>query len=192
MLSFSVTKQVNAKLGLKEKIPNTKAMFLGAAVHSHLQSELSEDFIKEREIWFSIPYAWKNLGFKEILISGHPDNYSIKKRSLIEYKTSLSDEADGDIHDHMKRQVAFYWLVLNRETGFDFSTRVVKLWLKTVGMGPTGKPIQELQTSEWIATAEEKIKYSTEMVQRALEAASKLDEALGQNILARQTPPKVI
>lgn len=184
VLAFSIAKQVDSKLGLREKMPNDKAMFMGSAVHALLQAELDKSFIKEREIWFSIPYAWKNLNFKEILISGHPDAHN--QKSIIEYKTSFSDEADGEIRDYMRRQACLYWLILNRETGIDYQVKVVKVWLEITGVDPTGKPIQKISTTEWIATAEDKIKYSTEMIQRALEAATKLDEALGQKILARQ------
>jgi hypothetical protein len=194
VLVYSVEKQVNMKLE-KEKYVPTEKMTAGEAIDLWLKSKLPAGYSTDPEVRLSIPFQWKSLPVKDILIIGHPDAVDILKRNLLEFKTSYDANASPKIADYQVAQAAFYWLVIKKLTaapqdlaefnkitpdtsnisqaivnslkgvGIDCDCRVVKIW-------SNGK---EGGTSEWTLQPQEKERFAMQTIDNALAAASKLD-----------------
>ena len=155
------------KLGKKEEFRKEAGMIVGEAVHEYLQSKLSQGFVINKEQRYVIPFEWKSLTAKEIIVICHPDAYSLEDKSLLEIKTSFGEKANGSIGEYMKRQACFYWRLIDDKTGVDCDVRIDKIWgdEKMMKLGITG----------WTAMPEEKIIYSDDMINRAIETAKLLD-----------------
>ena len=194
-LAYSVDKQVNIKLE-REKVVPTEKMTAGEAMDLWLKSKLPPGYSIDPEIRLSIPFAWKNLPVKDVVIIGHPDAVDILKRNLLEFKTSFDAYANNKIHDYQIRQVAWYWLVIKKLTaapqdlnqfnsltpdtpniskaiveslrgvGIDCDARVTKIWSNG----------NEGGTTEWTLKPEEKEMYAAQMIDNAIAAAIKLDK----------------
>jgi plasmid maintenance system killer protein len=166
-LAFSIDKQVNMKLGIKEEFKKEAGMIVGEAVHEYLQGHLSDTYVINKEQRYIIPFEWKSLTAKDIIVISHPDAYSLDDRSLLELKTSMGKDANGRIGEHMKRQACFYWKIIQEKTGIDCDTRIVKIFADELMM--------KLGIVGWTALPDDKIIYSQDMINRAIETANILD-----------------
>ena len=166
-LAFSIDKQVNMKLGKKEEFRKEAGMIVGEAVHEYLQGKLSQDFVINKEHRYLVPFDWKSLTAREIIIICHPDSYSLEQRSLLELKTSFGKDAHGNIGEHAKRQACFYWRLISEKTGTDCDVRIIKIF--------GDEEMMKLGITGWTARPEEKLIYSDDMINRAIETAKLLD-----------------
>jgi len=181
-LAYSVDKQIKTKIGEAEPFFKETSILIGDAIHDYLQSRLSSSYVKNDEFRYRIPFEWKSLESKEIIVISHPDSWSAREMNLIEYKTSVGLGASGHIAEYMLRQVAFYWLIIKEQIGIDVDARVVKIWGDETGM--------KLGITEHTLKPDEKIMYSKEMVARAIEAATDLDKIYLERGVPQQSTTK--
>ena len=124
-LSFGIKYEIERKLGVKtETFKDQLNMFKGTALHVHVQNlAKSLGYSPEYRCYYSIPFEWNRLKFREIILAGSIDLIHWERREIIELKSS---QYSDKIEQYHKIQLAAYVNMMKFKTGNEFTGLVVK------------------------------------------------------------------
>ena len=124
-LSLGIKYEIERKLGVKtETFKDQLNMFKGTALHVHVQNlAKSLGYLPEYRCYYSIPFEWNRLKFREIILAGSIDLIHWERREIIELKSS---QYSDKIEQYHKIQLAAYVNMMKFKTGNEFTGLVVK------------------------------------------------------------------
>ena len=139
-LSFGIQYEIERKLGLKtETFKDQLNMFKGTALHVHVQNlAKSLGYSPEYRCYYTIPFNWERLKFREIILAGSIDLIHWERREIIELKSS---QYSDKIEHYHKIQLAAYVNMMKFKTGNEFTGLVVKF-------GGKDLVLEELKSNE--------------------------------------------
>ena len=162
-LAYSVDKQVDWKLGHRDSVAPNTLMFFGKAVHEYVQRSFRDtSYVEEGEVRYMLPYKWQFAPVKDICLLGHMDMISHEERTIIEIKTSIYGKSDSEFSEYYFRQAGMYGKILKDKTDVDYKVLIVRI----------NHSVQVVEV-----TPEQQSQFSGQLIQRAYEAAQRLDYA---------------
>lgn len=160
-LAYSVDKQVEWKLGHKDSAGPNMLMFFGKSVHEYIQNRFhNTSYVEEGEVRYMLPYRWQFAPVSDIWLLGHIDMISHEEKTIIELKTSVFGKAGSDFSEYYYRQAGMYGKIMKDKTGVDYTVLIARL----------NHSVQVVQV-----TPEQQAQFSGQLIQRAYEAAQRLD-----------------
>jgi len=181
-VAYKTDKQVDWKMGRKdgayilpkpegaEEVINT-TMFDGRAIHEFIQKrfvEKSEHWRTEIEVRLHIPYNWKNIDSREILLIGHCDLINVVSGEIMELKSS--HRSDSITHYHELQAGTYSRIITDKIRKILNKPDFPLLNICVIKIGGDAGVRTKALTEEEINNA-----YS-DMVQRCERCAKKLDE----------------
>ena len=98
----------------------------------------------------------------DIWLLGHIDLISHEEKTIIELKTSIYGKSGTDFSEYYYRQAGMYGKIMKEKTGADYNILIARF----------NHSIQVIEV-----TPEQQAQYSGQLIQRAYEAAQRLDYA---------------